>query len=185
MDERNVVLVRLVTGGGEGLARLRETAGARARIAVWQALDSGSSYVYIVPAGDVDAAAVAIRKALPDADVARLQTLMQIDGASAGETPAFHYVVETDVAPEAEPDFNAWYDQEHLAGLASVDGTVRAWRYRNLDAGPRYHACYDLARREAFGSPAWLAVRATPWSDRVRPSFRNTRRTMFRRSNID
>jgi len=24
-------------------------------------------------------------------------------------------------------------------------------------------------------------VRATPWSGRVRPTFRNTRRTMFRR----
>ena len=27
----------------------------------------------------------------------------------------------------------------------------------------------------------WLAVRASDWSGRVRPSFRNTRRTMFKR----
>jgi len=30
------------------------------------------------------------------------------------------------------------------------------------------------------GSTAWLAVRATPWSDRVRLRFVNTKRTMFR-----
>ena len=42
----------------------------------------------------------------------------------------FRYVVETDVAPEAEADLNDWYDHEHLAGLAAVPGTVQAWRYR-------------------------------------------------------
>ena len=64
--------------------------------------------------------------------------------------------------------------------LEAVEGTVRAARYRNLDGGPRYHACYELASRETLGSPAWLRVRATPWSARVRPMFTNTRRTMFR-----
>jgi hypothetical protein len=28
---------------------------------------------------------------------------------------------------------------------------------------------------------AWTAVTATPWSSRVRPNFRNTRRTIFAR----
>ena len=27
------------------------------------------------------------------------------------------------VAPEAEEDFNAWYDEEHLPALAGVPGT--------------------------------------------------------------
>jgi hypothetical protein len=53
-----------------------------------------------------------------------------------------------DVLPGSEADFDPWYEQEHLPGLASVPGTVRA----------------------------------TPWSDRVRPTFVNTRRTMFRRA---
>ena len=34
------------------------------------------------------------------------------------------------------------------------------------------------------GSPEWLAVRATDWSSRVRPAFRNTRRTMFRHDEL-
>lgn len=55
-------------------------------------------------------------------------------------------------------------------------------RYRDVDGHPRYLACYDLVRPEILGSPPWLAVRATPWSDRVRPTFVNTRRTMFRRA---
>ena len=56
-----------------------------------------------------------------------------------------------------------------------------AQRFRSLDGTPRYHACCDLARADALGSPAWLAVRATAWSSRVRPAFLNTTRTLFRR----
>ena len=119
--------------------------------------------------------------AMAAASVSTLELLCEIRGASASEPAPFHYVVETDVLETQESDFNAWYDREHLPGLAAVPGTVRALRYRNLDDGPRYLACYDLTRPETLGSPPWLAVRGTPWSERVRPAFRNTRRTMFRR----
>ena len=45
---------------------------------------------------------------------------------------------------------------------------------------PSSHAGYDLTSPAVLESEAWLAVRHTAWSDRVRPQFRNTRRTMFR-----
>ena len=75
----------------------------------------------------------------------------------------------------------AWYDVEHLPGLAAVQGTVRASRFRNPRGSPRYHACYDIESPSTVGSPPWVAVRGTSWSQRVRPAFRNTKRTMFRR----
>jgi hypothetical protein len=104
-----------------------------------------------------------------------------LPGASAGAPAPFHYVVETDVLPGFDDDLNAWYQQEHLPGLAAVPGTVCAARYLNPAGWPRYRACYDLATLDAFNSPPWLAVRATAWSSRVRPAFCNTQRTMFRR----
>lgn len=121
--------------------------------------------------------------ALPrGATASRLQLLLELDGRAAGSPADWHYIVATDVASGHEGDFNAWYEREHLPGLAAVPGTARAARYLATQGeGPRYHACYDLADRAAFGSPAWLAVRATPWSSRVRPFFRNTLRTMYRR----
>ena len=75
--------------------------------------------------------------------------------------------------------FNDWYDHEHLPGLAAVDGTVRAARFRVEGGLPRYYACYDLVAADVLASAAWLAVRASAWSERVRPMFRNTRRTIF------
>jgi hypothetical protein len=113
--------------------------------------------------------------------MSRFTCTRQLAGAAAGRDAPWFYVVETDVLPEHEADFNAWYEQEHLPGLAAVPGTVSASRLRDPLGHPRYHACYELASHEAFNSPAWLAVRGTPWSSRVRPSFRNTRRTMFQR----
>jgi hypothetical protein len=112
---------------------------------------------------------------------ARLSPLFDCAGASRDAASLFHYVVETDVDEAHEADLNAWYDTEHMPGLAACPGTVRARRFRNPDASPRYHSCYDLVSRETLGSEPWLAVRHTAWSDRVRPHFRNTKRTMFRR----
>jgi hypothetical protein len=133
-------------------------------------------WTYIYAPGDL-----AFPVHVPEISWHRLQCLKTLHGASTGEVAPYHYVVETDVLTEHEDDLNAWYEQEHLPGLASVPGTVRAARYLDAAGAPRYYACYDLASPDILGSPAWLAVRGTAWSARVRPAFRNTRRTMFRR----
>jgi hypothetical protein len=111
-----------------------------------------------------------------------LQLLQAIAGASATSMAPFHYVVETDVLPEHANALTDWYTKEHLPGLAAVPGTVRAARYLRLDGAPRFYACYDLMSLETLRSEAWLAVRHTEWSSRVRPLFRNTRRTEFVRA---
>lgn len=117
----------------------------------------------------------------PGTDCLQAERTRVIAGPATGQAAPWHYVVETDVLPAFEDEFNAWYDTEHLPGLASVPGVVQALRLRRLDGRPVYHACYDLAQREAFNSPPWLAVRSTPWSDRVRAAFRDTRRVFYRR----
>ncbi len=38
----------------------------------------------------------------------------------------------------------------------------------------------QLASLHTSGSARWMAVRMTEWSSRVRPSFRNSTRTMYR-----
>jgi hypothetical protein len=168
------------------VAALRRALPRGCETDVYRTLDTDEGYAYVMLPSDEGQQqahlASALRRALPDATVSQLLLLMDLPGASAGEAAPYHYVVETDVAPDREEDFNAWYDHEHLQGLASVAGTVRAQRFRTIDGQTRYHACYDLTRPETLGSPPWLAVRGTPWSDRVRPAFLNTRRTMFRRA---
>jgi len=150
-------------------------------------LDGAELYAYLAlrEAAEVASAPLAAELARATGasavEVVQLARLQDLRGASHGAPPVFHYVVETDVVPEAERDLNDWYNVEHMPGLAAVPGTIRTQRFLNLDGAPRYHSCYELVSQETLGSAPWLAVRHTAWSDRVRPNFRNTKRTMFRR----
>lgn len=118
--------------------------------------------------------------------VSRLQLALQPDAVSHRETPKFHYVVETDTDDNWFEKIAKWYDEEHMLGLAAVPGCISAMRLVNLDAKneaddnrPRSFACYDLTSPDVLGSPPWLAVRHTAWSDIARPHFTNTLRTMM------
>jgi hypothetical protein len=88
------------------------------------------------------------------------------------------------VAPDAEGELNAWYDEEHLPALAAVPGTLAARRYRSGEAGGGTHrhlAIYHLESTEVTRGAAWKAAIDTPWSARVRPQMRDRIRILARR----
>lgn len=179
-----VLLIRCVRSDADRVTS--RCARAETDWRLFEAVDADECYLFGTLATDRAAVLIAaIRRTLdstaPAATIARLDPLLEVSGASAGTPAPFRYIVETDVLPEHEAEFNRWYDREHLPGLAAVPGTVLARRYRDCEAGPRYHACYDVASPATVGSPPWIAVRATPWSEKLRPTFRNTKRTLFRR----
>ena len=170
----------------------RECVPLAESVAAHAALELEETYVYLfsrefaaVNAGVLSRAAeeAASLPALEGAKISAAKLLPVFDRPGASRTVAarFHYVVEMDVDPEHEADLNTWYDKEHMPGLAACPGTVRARRFRNPEGSPRYHSCYDLTRTETLESAPWLAVRGTAWSGRVRPNFRNLKKTMFKR----
>ena len=112
--------------------------------------------------------------------LSRMQLMLDAPGRSSGDTPHFHYIVETDPEEGWLSEIAHWYDTEHLIGLAGVSGCVRARRMVNHDQGPISLACYDLVTEETLGSDPLLAVSWTDWSSNVRPHFTNTNRTMFK-----
>jgi len=177
---QDVWLLKLDAAAVVADALRRELQSVSSELRSWQAMDGALTYIY-VPAHFAPLVRLAeVTRA--GVEWQRLACVQDLDGASSGEAAPFHYVVETDVLPQQEEDLNAWYSQEHLPGLAAVPGTVRAARYVDAAGSPRYYACYDLMSPDTLGSPPWLAVRATAWTSRVRSAFRNTRRTMFRRT---
>ncbi|HEY0295861.1 MAG TPA: hypothetical protein VGC69_11065 [Bordetella sp.] len=191
MQTQEILLVKVparLDAAAAGRVRVALSDGLALSVEVCAALELDESYVYCRPRSGVDAA-----QALPAArgraatacpagsQALLLEGLLHLQSEPDGGAAPWHYIVETDVTPEFEREMNDWYDREHMPGLAVVPGTVRADRYLSRDGSPRYYACYDLRTLETFGSPPWLAVRATDWSSRVRPAFRNTKRTMFAR----
>jgi hypothetical protein len=119
-----------------------------------------------------------------DVELSRLHHVAVHAGASRDAQAEFHYVVRTDVESGGDDELQRWYDEEHMPMLAAVPGTVRARRLVSLDAKPRYYACYDLVAPEVLTSAAWLQARQSPWSERVRPTFRNTRRVISRKLDL-
>lgn len=81
-------------------------------------------------------------------------------------------VASMNIDADVEHEFNEWYDTEHLPQLAAVPGVLCARRYRGI--GERtYLALYSLANADVSRSEAWHKAADTPWTQRLRPQFRD------------
>jgi hypothetical protein len=89
------------------------------------------------------------------------------------------------IAPQAESEFNAWYDEEHIPRLAAVTGCLSARRFTIVDAVSdgmhRYLALYHLSSPDVCASKAWEEAAVTPWTGKIRPLTRDRMRIALRR----
>jgi hypothetical protein len=94
----------------------------------------------------------------------------------AGQDAQGLLAVWTDIAPEAEREFNDWYNTEHIPQLLGVPGFLSGRRYQAVEGEPRYLALYELTNVEVLKSDAFRQVRESPteWSKKIIPLFRNT-----------
>ena len=100
--------------------------------------------------------------------------------APVGEAAAI-LLISMNVVPEHEAEFNAWYNEEHLDALAGVPGVLSARRYRGAGSTQRYAAIYHFAREGVTESAAWKTAANTPWTEKMRPHFRDYLRADGRR----
>ena len=119
----------------------------------------------------------------------RTKSLIRLEGeqlkpgdalAPVGEAAAL-LLIAMNVAPEAEAEFNEWYNTEHLPALAGVPGVRCARRYRGTKATQRYAAIYHFANPDVPSSASWRTAANTPWTERMRPNFRDFLRLDCRR----
>jgi hypothetical protein len=85
------------------------------------------------------------------------------------------------VKPEAEADFNDWYNTEHVPRLALVPGVLAARRFRASGGTHRYIATYHLTGPEVCASKPWEEAAVTPWTLKIRPSTSDRLRLVLRR----
>jgi hypothetical protein len=81
-------------------------------------------------------------------------------------------MVWCDVPADKEPDFNRWYNEEHLAERLSVPGFLSAARYEAVKGGPKHLAVYELENAAVMESEAYKKVsnNPTPWTKRSGPN---------------
>jgi hypothetical protein len=107
--------------------------------------------------------------------------LMRDVGDTARSDAPWLYIVHTDIPDHIAAEYNDWYDREHLPRLVTVPGVLRARRYDRVSGpGPRYLTAYELTGAEVWESPAAHQARKTPWTEKMRSLFKNTRRSMCR-----
>jgi hypothetical protein len=101
-------------------------------------------------------------------------------GEPDGKPAPWIYVVQADIPDHIADEYNAWYDQEHLPRLVAVPGIRRARRFVTVEGAPKYFTAYDLDREDSFATPEAVKARKTPWTEKMRDAFLNSRRSMLR-----
>ena len=104
--------------------------------------------------------------------------MCEVGAAPAPDAP-WLYIVHTDIPDHIVDEYNAWYDKEHLPRCAGIPGVLRARRYAATAGSPKYLTAYELIGPEVWESPAALAARKTPWTEKMRSLFSNTRRVLY------
>ena len=71
-----------------------------------------------------------------------------------------------DIDAADEPDFNRWYDREHLEERVAIDGFLEARRYVAHTGSPKYLFLYSTKSIDVLDSPAYRARLNNPtaWS---------------------
>jgi len=83
---------------------------------------------------------------------------------------------------EAEDDYNAWYEREHMFERIQVPGIRRARHYQTVSGTPKFFTYFELDEPEVVSSRVYLAQcnNSSPWTQRILPHFREVNRTASR-----
>lgn len=106
---------------------------------------------------------------------------MSVDARESHAISSACLLVANDVAPGLEAEFEAWYQQEHLAERIAVPGFRTARRYRAMSASHGWLALYEVRDRAVFSSPAYRSrlENPTPRTRRIMPHFRRMARSQM------
>ena len=81
-------------------------------------------------------------------------------------------------------DYERWYFREHLPERVGVPGFVAGRRYEAVEGAPKFLTYYEGKSPDTFVSKPYLdrLNDPTPWTTSVLRHFRNTNRTICRRT---
>ena len=89
-----------------------------------------------------------------------------------------------DVRPDLGDEYERWYFREHLPGRVGVPGFVAGRRYEAVSGTPRFLTYYEARNPDVFVSTPYIdrLNDPTPWTTEVLRHFRDTNRTVCRRT---
>ena len=95
------------------------------------------------------------------------------EAAASAMAPALQ-MGRMDVPPEADDEFNTWYNTIYVPNYEKVPGVIRGRRYRAVTGTPTYLTLYEFEHPKVSESAAWATQRdAVPASARMRSHMRH------------
>ena len=96
------------------------------------------------------------------------------------------YIVQMDIPPDKEADFNRIYDTQHVPNILTVPGVESCTRFKlesaDVDGVPTYLALYAIDSRDTPQSAAWVAESDKgDWASQIRPHTSNRTHLIFKR----
>jgi hypothetical protein len=95
------------------------------------------------------------------------------------ERPRALLVVDIEVDPEREDEFNRWYDTEHVPEKRASPGFHSARRFRHSTDLHRYLAVYEVDDVETVTSPEYMTQEMSPWSVSIQAAWRRIDRDVW------
>jgi len=88
--------------------------------------------------------------------------------------------VEVNVASKQEPDFNDWYNKEHIPTLLKVPGVMAIWRAVNLgEKGQKYLTVYFQENMGVQQREDYKKASQTEWLKRLLPFLKDLTGTNY------
>ncbi len=87
-------------------------------------------------------------------------------------------IVWMNVASQYDDELHDWYEGEHVAEVAAIDGVHSVRRFIDPSHALRYMAMFECADETVEPGPGFQAMvgNATPWTQRIRKLFGEQRR---------
>lgn len=94
------------------------------------------------------------------------------------------YIVQMDVPPELDADFNRIYDTQHIPQISKVPGVLEVKRYKlekPAPGVPKYAAIYRVSSADVPQGPAWVKASDTgDWKPKIRPHTFNRMHALYK-----
>jgi len=88
-------------------------------------------------------------------------------------------LVDIEVDPEREDEFNRWYDEEHLPEKRAAAGFHSARRFKHHSDPHRYLAVYEVDDADTVTNSSYMTSYQSPWSLSIQEAWKQFNRSVW------
>lgn len=85
--------------------------------------------------------------------------------------PTALLIVQVDIDPAREDEFNRWYDEEHVPEKRASPGFHSARRFKHFTIPHRYLAIYEVDDGDTVTSPTYMSQQQSEWSRSIQEAW--------------